>query len=107
MLLDEVRVRIRRLNYSIRPEDAWVDWVRWFVLIHVRRHPRDMGATETKAFLTHLAVASKESASIRNPAIERTAIFYRQVFGIDEPWLTDAASARQGKRLPGLLTMVR
>ena len=106
-MLDEVRARIRRLNYSIHTEDAWVDWVRWFVLIHVRRHPRDMGATETKAFLTHLAVAGKESASIRNPAIERTAIFYRQVLEIDEPRLTDVASVRQGKRLPGLLTTVR
>ena len=32
MLLDEVRARIRRLNYSIRTEDACVDWVRRFVL---------------------------------------------------------------------------
>jgi hypothetical protein len=32
MLLDEVRARILRLNYSIRTEDACVDWVRRFVL---------------------------------------------------------------------------
>jgi hypothetical protein len=61
-----VRARIRRLNYSIRTEDACVDWVRRFVLFRAKRHPRDMGATEIKVFLTHLAVAGKESASIRN-----------------------------------------
>ncbi len=43
-LLDEVHARIRRLNYSIRTEDTYVDWVRRFVLFHSKRHPRDMGA---------------------------------------------------------------
>jgi len=38
MLLDEVRARILWLNYSIRTEDACVDWVWRFVFIHVRRH---------------------------------------------------------------------
>jgi hypothetical protein len=32
-----------------------VDWVRWFVLYHGKRHPRDMGADEVTAYLTHLA----------------------------------------------------
>ena len=58
-LLDEVRARIRRLNYSIRTEDTYVDWVRRFVLFHSKRHPRDMGATEIEAFLTHLAVVGE------------------------------------------------
>jgi hypothetical protein len=47
-LLDKVRARIRLLNYCIRTEDAYVDWVRRFVLFHAKRHPRDMGATEIK-----------------------------------------------------------
>ena len=45
-LLDEVRAHIQRLNYSIRTEDAYVDWVRRFVLFHDKRHPREMGAAE-------------------------------------------------------------
>lgn len=103
----EVRVRIRRLNYSIRTEDTCVDLVRWFVLIHVRRYPRDMGATEIEVFLWHLAIAGKASAFTRNHAKSAPRFFYRQVLKINEPWLTDATAARQGKRLPGLLTMVR
>ena len=66
--LDEVRARIRRLNYSIRTEDACIDWVRRFVLFHDKRHSCDMGATEIEVFLTHLAIAGKASVSIRNPA---------------------------------------
>ncbi len=45
-------------------------------------------------FLSHLAIASKVLASIQNPAIERTAIFYRQLLKINELWLTDAATVR-------------
>jgi len=59
-LLDRVRDRIRRKHYSIRTEQAYVDWIRRFVLHH--RHPRDRGAAEVEAFLTHLAVAKRVSA---------------------------------------------
>lgn len=105
MLLDEVRARIRRLNYSIRTEDTYVHWIRRFVLFHAKRHPRAMGATEIEAFLTHLAVVGKVSASTQNQAKSALLFLYRQVLGIDLPWLTDVASARQGKRLPVVLTV--
>ena len=51
-------------------------------------------------FLTHLAIAGKVSASIRNPAKSAPRFLYRQVLKIGESWLTDVASVRQGKRLP-------
>lgn len=100
-----MRARIRRLNYSIRTEDTYVDWVRRFVLFHAKRHPRDMGAAEIEAFLTHLAVVGKVSASTQNQAKSALLFLYREVLGIDLPWLTDVASARQGKRLPVVLTV--
>jgi len=68
MLLDEVRARIRRLNYSIRTEDTYVDWVRRFVLLHGKRHPRAMGAAEIEAFLKHLATQRQVSSSTQNQA---------------------------------------
>ncbi len=54
-LLDEGRARTRRLNYSVRTQDAYVDWVRRFVLFHGRRHPRGLGAARIETFLRHLA----------------------------------------------------
>ncbi|MGQ0593284.1 MAG: phage integrase N-terminal SAM-like domain-containing protein [Gammaproteobacteria bacterium] len=51
-LLDEVRDRIRRKHYSIRTEQAYMDWIRRFALHHNKRHPRDMGAAEVEGFLT-------------------------------------------------------
>ncbi len=105
MLLDEVRARIRRLNYSIRTEDTYVDWVRRFVLFHDKRHPRTMGGPEMEAFLTHLAVVGKVSASTQNQAKSALLFLYREVLQIDLPWLGDVVSARQGKRLPVVLTV--
>ncbi len=76
-LLDEVRARIRRLNYNIRTEDTYVDWVRRFVLFHTKHHPRDMGVTAIETFLTHLAVVGKVSASTQNPAKRALLLRYR------------------------------
>jgi hypothetical protein len=65
-LLDQVRDRIRYKHYSIRTEQAYLDWIRRFIRFHARRHSNEMGATEVKAFLTHLAVAGCVAASTQN-----------------------------------------
>jgi hypothetical protein len=85
--LDQVRDRIRRKRYSIRTEQDHVGWIRRFILHDNKRHPRDMGAAEVEAFLTHLAVAKRVSASsgsrsstsrIRQPGTARSIpIAYR------------------------------
>ena len=56
-LLDWVRQEIRVQHYSIRTEQAYVDWVKRFVFFHGKRHPRDMGTDEVRAFLLHWAVS--------------------------------------------------
>jgi hypothetical protein len=55
-LLDRLRHKIRMKHYSIRTEEAYVDWARRYILFHCKRHPKDMRAREIEAFLTHLAV---------------------------------------------------
>ncbi len=64
-----------------------------------------MGATEIEVFLSHLAIAGKVSASIRNQAKSALQFLYRQVLKIDEPWQTDLAAVRQDKHLPVVLTV--
>jgi hypothetical protein len=49
-LLDQVRGVIRRLHYSIRTEQTYVDWIRRFILFHRKRHPKEMGVPEVEAF---------------------------------------------------------
>jgi hypothetical protein len=68
-LLDQVRAAIRVRHYSIRTEEAYVRWVREFILFHHKRHPEEMGEAEVGRFLTHLAVNHKVTASTQNQAL--------------------------------------
>ncbi|ODU11030.1 MAG: integrase [Rubrivivax sp. SCN 71-131] len=103
-LLDRVREEIRVRHYSIRTEAAYVDWIRRFVRFHGRRHPREMGAGEVTAFLTALAVERGVSASTQAQARAALLFLYRQVLGIDLPWLDEVVIARTLRRLPVVLT---
>ena len=49
-LLDQVRDKIRLKHLSIRTEQAYVDWIKRFILFQQKRHPADIGATEVEAF---------------------------------------------------------
>src|SRR5690242_18675038 len=68
-LLEQVRARIRRLGMARRTEEAYVGWIRRFILANDKRHPSDMGAPEIERFLTRLAVDGSVSASTQNQAL--------------------------------------
>ena len=103
-LLDQVRDRIRVKHYSIRTETQYVQWVRRFILYHGKRHPRDMGATEVEAFLTHLAVDGHVAAATQNQALSALLFLYKEVLAIDLPWLNDVTRAKRPQRMPVVLT---
>jgi integron integrase len=104
-LLDQVRDRIRLKHYSIRTEQAYVDWIRRFVVHHGKRHPRDMGAAEVERFLTHLAVEGRVSASTQNQAKSALLFLYKEVLRMELPWLDKVERAKAGQRLPVVLTV--
>lgn len=103
-LLDQLRAAVRARHYSIRTETAYADWARRFILFHDRRHPREMGAAEVAAFLTHLENERRVSASTQNQAKSALLFLYRQVLGVDLPWLDEIVQAKRGERLPVVLT---
>src|SRR5690625_2146724 len=63
-----------------------------------------MGAAEVEAFLTHLAVTRKVSASTQNQARSALLFLYKEVLGIELPWLDGIVPAKRCKRLPVVLT---
>jgi site-specific recombinase XerD len=103
-LLDQVRERMRRLGMACRSEEAYVGWVRRFVLANGKRHPRDLGAPEIERFLTALAVRGQVSASTQNQALSALLFLYRQVLGVRLPWLDNIERAKKPRRLPVVLT---
>lgn len=103
-LLDQLRGKIQTLHYSIRTEKSYVDWVRRFILFHGKRHPKDMGAPEIEAFLSHLAVEGRVAASTQNQALAAILFLYREVLKIDLPWMKDIVRAKRPERRPVVLT---
>ena len=103
-LLDSVRDVLRRKHYSIRTEEAYVGWIRRFVIFHGTRHPRDMGLPEVEAFLTDLAVNQGVAASTQNQALSALLFLYGEVLNqpLDGP--IQSVRAKQPERLPTVLT---
>jgi hypothetical protein len=66
-LLEEVRDLIRTRHYSYRTEEAYLYWIRQYILFHGKRHPAEMGPAEVSKFLTHLAVNREVAASTIRP----------------------------------------
>ncbi len=103
-LLDQVRERIRVKHYSLRTEEQYVHWIKRFILFHGKRHPREMGAAEVEAFLSDLAVNGHVAASTQNQALSALLFLYREVLGIELPWLDNVTRAKRPRRLPVVLT---
>jgi integron integrase len=103
-LFEVAREKIRTRHLALRTEQAYLQWMRRYVNFHGRRHPREMGATEVEAFLTHLAVDAKVSASTQNQALQALLFLYREVLVVELPWLDNVTRASQPRRLPVVLS---
>ncbi len=103
-LFEVARERMRTRHLALRTEAAYLQWLRRDVKFH-RRHPRDMGPADVEAFLSHLAVASNVSASTQNQALQALLFLYRQVLGVELPWLANVTRATKPKRLPVVLSV--
>ena len=84
-----MRERIRYLHYSLRTEQAYVNWVRAFIRFHGVRHPATWGSSEVEAFLSPLANERKVSVSTHRQALAALLFFYGKVLCTDLPWLQE------------------
>jgi integron integrase len=98
------RERMRTRHLALRTEQAYLQWMRRYIEFHNRSHPRRLGAPAVEQFLTHLAVQRKVSSATQNQALQALLFLYRQVLGIELPWLNNVTRAGSAKRLPVVLT---
>ena len=103
-LLDQLRECIRYKHYSIRTEQQYVFWVKSFVRFHDLRHPSEMGAAEVRAFLMWLASERKVAASTHKQALSALLFLYREVLGVDLPWMDEIGRPKSPERLPTVLS---
>jgi integron integrase len=103
-LLDRVREAIRTRHYSRRTEEAYVHWIRRFILFHHKVHPSTIAAPEISAFLTWLAVHKQVSASTQNQALSAILFLYRAVLQVDPGQVEHVPRAVAPVRVPVVLT---
>lgn len=103
-LLDQVISRLRVKHYSLRTEKSYVDWIKRYILFYDKKHPKDMGASEVEAFLSHLAVERNVSSSTQNQAKSALLFLYKEVLEINLPWLDNVTQAKVPKRMPVVMT---
>jgi integron integrase len=104
-LMDEVRRALRVRHYAIRTEKAYVGWIVRFIRFHRMTHPRQMGEAQVAAFLSSLAVEGRVAASTQNQALSALLFLYRQVLGMDLPWMEGVVRAKRPARLPTVLSV--
>ena len=102
-LLDRVRERLRMKHYSLRTEEAYLFWIRRFILFSGKRHPRDMGGAEVERFLSHLATEGRVAPSTQNQALSGLLFLYREVLEIELPWMDGMVRAKRPAHVPVVL----
>jgi integron integrase len=98
--LDRVRWHLRVKRYSIRTEQAYIDWIRRFILFHNKRHPEQMSEEEIAAFLSHLAVDRHVSASTQNQAFNALLFLYQHVLDRKLEFIDGVERVRRPARVP-------
>lgn len=101
-LFETLATELRRRHYSASTQRSYDGWARRFVAYHGRRHPRDLGAEEVKAFLDSL-VSSGVSVSTHQQALCALTFLYREVLGVTPPWVKDLARPQRKLSLPMVL----
>jgi integron integrase len=103
-LLDQVRACLRVKHYSYRTEQAYLDWIKRYIIFHGKRHPLEMSAPEIRQFLTHLAVERQVAASTQNQALAALLFLYQDVLKQPLDRIADIERAKRPAHIPVVFT---
>ena len=103
--LEQVRTAIRVRHYSLRTEQAYLQWVRRFIVFHGRRHPDQLGEAEVAAFLSDLAVRGEVAPATQNQALNALVFLYGVVLQRPLAQIAGIVRAKRHERLPVVLTV--
>jgi integron integrase len=103
-LLDRVRHLMRLRHYSLRTEEAYVGWIRRYILFHGKRHPRELDERDISAFLSSLAVQGKVAASTQNQALSALLFLYKEVLGRELTFIGGVVRVKRPPKLPVVLS---
>jgi integron integrase len=103
-LLDRVRWHLRVKRYSLRTEQAYIDWIRRYIFFHKKRHHAEMGEEQIAEFLSHLAVEQRVAASTQNQAFSALLFLYQHVLEKKLDFIAGVERVRRPPKLPVVFT---
>lgn len=123
-LLDQVREVLRMKHYSLRTEQAYINWinpvreshannserctvshgVNRYIFFHNKRHPAEMGEAEIRTFISDLASKKSVAASTQTVALSALLFLYRDVLKKELPYVEGIERAKQPERRPVVFT---
>jgi integron integrase len=103
-LLDQVRNQMQLKHFSRRTQDAYLHWIKRYILYNDKQHPAEMGDREIQRFLTYLAVDEDVAASTQNLAFNAILFLYKEILHKELGPLADVVRASRPKRMPDAFT---
>jgi len=103
-LLDQVRQLLRLRHYSLRTEEAYVAWIRRYILFHGKRHPAELTETDVSAFLSSLANNGRVAASTQNQALSALLFLYKGVLQRELAFIGGVVRVKRPPKLPVVLS---
>ncbi len=103
-LLDQIRQLMRLRHYSLRTEEAYVGWIRRYILFHGKRHPRDLAESDIASFLSSLAIKGQVAASTQNQALNALLFLYKEVLRRELGFIGETLRVKRPAKLPGVLS---
>jgi integron integrase len=103
-LLDQVRQLMRLRHYSLRTEEAYVGWIRRYILFHGKRHPRELDENDVSSFLSSLAIKGSVAASTQNQALNALLFLYKEVLHHELGFVGNALRVKRPPKVPVVLS---
>jgi integron integrase len=95
---------MRLRHYSFRTEEAYVGWIRRYILFHGKRHPRDLNEKHVSEFLSNLAIDGRVAASTQNQALNALLFLYKEVLQRELGFVGNAFRVKRPPKLPAVLS---
>ena len=103
-LLDQVRQLMRLRHYSLRTEEAYIGWIRRYILFHGKRHPRELDEKHVSQFLTSLAINGRVAAATQNQALNALLFLYKEVLRHELGFVANALRVKRPPKMPVVLS---
>ena len=102
--INDLRLAIRRLNYSIRTEKAYTDWVGRFLHFHKDVRVDDLLDKHIVTYIEHLAVQREVAPATQAAALNAIVFYFKHVLQRDIGDFSDFVKAKRREKLPVVLT---